>query len=120
MSVDIDLNREWKPGLQLDVDETELAIHKVVVQEQTLPSGRSDERLSFFKPERKRATGFQYGKNTDQPILDLVPCRNFLGQLFFSDLFLKILKWPSLLLGNIDGMLFDPFGVLKEKPFQFS
>jgi len=42
------------------------------------------------------------------------------GQLFFSDLFLKILKWSSLLLGDIDGVLFDPLGMLKEKPFQFS
>ena len=53
-------------------------------------------------------------------ILDLVPGSNFLGQLFFSDLFLKILKWASLLLGNIDGVLFDPLGMLKEKPFQFT
>src|SRR5712664_2173096 len=43
VTVEIDLHLEREPGLQLDVDEPQLAIHEVVIELQTLSPGRLDE-----------------------------------------------------------------------------
>src|SRR5206468_198542 len=43
VTVEVDLHLEREPGLQLDVDESQLAIHEVVVELQTLSPGRLDE-----------------------------------------------------------------------------
>src|SRR5258708_6967246 len=43
VTVEIDLHLEREPGLQLDVDQTQLAIHEVVIELQAFPSGRLDE-----------------------------------------------------------------------------
>ncbi len=43
VTVEVDLHLEREPGLQLDVDESQLAVHEVVVERQALPSGRLDE-----------------------------------------------------------------------------
>ena len=51
MSVDVHLNLEWKPCLQLDMHQSEIPIDEIEIQEQTLAACGSDERFSFFSPE---------------------------------------------------------------------
>jgi hypothetical protein len=43
VTVEIDLHLEGEPGLQLEVDEPQLAIHEVVIELQTLSPARLDE-----------------------------------------------------------------------------
>src|SRR5436853_29547 len=43
MAVHIDLDRHGKPGLNTDMDQTEVTIHEVEVQVQTLPPCCVDE-----------------------------------------------------------------------------
>jgi hypothetical protein len=51
MSVDVYLDLEWKPCLQLDMHEAEIRMDEIEVYEQALAACGSDERLSFFSPE---------------------------------------------------------------------
>src|SRR5438034_526942 len=51
MSVDVNLNLQWKPRLQLDMHQSEITIDEIEIQEQALAACGGDERLSFFSPE---------------------------------------------------------------------
>ena len=60
MSVDIHLDLERKPCLQLHMHQSEITIDEIEIQEQTLAACRSDERFSFCSPERERAAWLQH------------------------------------------------------------
>ena len=44
---------------------------------------------------------------------------NLFGKILFLDLLLKILKWPSFLFGDVEGVPLHALGVLNKKRFQF-
>ena len=56
--VDVDLDREGKPGLDTDVEEAEHRIDEVVVEEEALALGRNDSRPSLAESQPEAATGF--------------------------------------------------------------
>src|SRR5262245_15884095 len=51
MSVDVDLDLERKPGLQLDMHQPEIPTDEIEIHERALAACGSDKRFSFFCSE---------------------------------------------------------------------
>ena len=119
MSVDVHLYLKRKPGLQLDVDQAEVAVHEVVIKKQALAACGSHERLALLRAEGKRAAGLQNGEDTDQPVFDVITLGDLPRQFLFPHLLLEILKRPAFFLGQIQAMLLHAGRVLQKKRFQF-
>ena len=57
------------------MDETEVAIHEVKVQMQTLAPGGLHEEPPFLEAEGEGAARLEDGEDTNQPLLDAVALR---------------------------------------------
>ena len=49
MTVDVELDLKREPGLKADVNQTEIPIHEIEIQKQTLPPRGLDKGFAFFE-----------------------------------------------------------------------
>jgi hypothetical protein len=119
MAVQIDLNRHRKPGLNPNMDQTEIAIHEVEVQMQAFPPCRLDERaltrFRLFEFERERTARFKDRVDTHQTLLDAIALGERSRGLLFINVRCQVLEWPSLALGHRHRMIFDAFRVFEQE-----
>jgi hypothetical protein len=94
------------------MDETEVAVHEVEVQVQTLAPGGPNEGTSPLEAEGEGAAGLKDGKDTHQPLLDAVALGQLSSRVLLADIRHEILKRPRMLLSHGDRMVLHAFGAL--------
>ena len=120
MGIEIDLDHHRKPGLDLDVNETEPGIHEVGIQAQTLAPGRLHEGSAFVEPKRESRTGFEYAEDTDQTLPDLIPLNHFPSRLFHRHTARQVLEGSAFAFSPSLGVAFDTVGLFKQKRLQIA
>ena len=93
MTIDINLNRGWEPGLQTYMHEAKLFVHVVEIQTKATGFGgcKPGSSLPVFKPETM--TCLHDGKHTDQPLGNAVAQSDLPCAFFFANRCVYIFKW---------------------------
>ena len=94
------------------MDETEVAVHEVEIEMQTLAPSGLDEGTSLLETEGEGAAGLEDGKDTYQPLLDSVALGQLSSRVLLADIRHEILKRPRMLLSHGDRMVLHAFGAL--------
>jgi hypothetical protein len=97
MAVEVNLDLQGEPGLPLDVDEPELAVHEVVVEKQTLALGRLDV-VGLIPGQGVGAAGFEDRVDTDEAVLDAIALGELAGQSCHLGVLGEVLEGTSRLL----------------------
>jgi hypothetical protein len=104
--VHVDLELEGKPRLQLDMDQAEIAVHEVVVEEETLAFGGLNEGRALLPAEGEGPAGFERREDSDQAVLDVVALSELTGEGFLVRPLSKVLVGTPLARGHLMGMGF--------------
>ena len=67
MRIKIDLDLHGKPSLNTHMEETEVSIHEVEIEVQTLAPDGPNEGTPPLEAEGEGAAGLEDGKDTHQP-----------------------------------------------------
>src|SRR5271169_6732575 len=81
----VDLQGEWRPGLQTDVDEAQLRIEEIIVEHSLLTQPGNESRPPLAGNEGKRLAGFLGAQDTDQSRLDALLADQLLGPLLLLE-----------------------------------
>ena len=118
VAIHIDLDRKREPGLDLDVDEPELAVHKVVVELQALALGRVDPRLVLLPHQRERSARLDDRKHADKSLADAVSLGDLSSQILLSRRLAQVLVGPPRCRRHHASVLLDPFRLLEQEGFE--
>jgi hypothetical protein len=115
MPVDVDLDGEGKPRLQLDVDQPELAVDEIAVEVQALAPRGLDERVGLLPDQREGPARLQHGEDADQPLGDPVTRGDLPRHLLFAGRAAEILVGAARRMGHVEGVLFDPLRLREQE-----
>ena len=108
MAVEVDLDGEREPGLQADVEETELAVQEVEVEEEALPPRRADHRPPLPRGEAKAAARLDRGEDAHQALADAIAAGDLAGALVLPHGGLEVLPGTARLLCDRVGVRPQP------------
>ncbi|PYO56579.1 MAG: hypothetical protein DMD83_13650, partial [Candidatus Rokuibacteriota bacterium] len=117
MAVDIELEMQGKPRLELDVDEPEVGVHEVVVEEQALALGELHV-VALLPAQGERAAGFDHRVDADQALLDPIAFGQGAGQLVFVAGSWQVLTGPAGRLGHPAGVGLEALGLLDHEALE--
>ena len=86
VAVDVDLDGERQPGLQADVDQTELGIEEIVVEDALLSLPTDELGPLGSGDEREGRAGFQSAEDADEPLGNALVADEVLGPLILAEL----------------------------------
>jgi hypothetical protein len=117
MAVEVELDLQREPGLQLDVDQPELAVHEEVVEEQALALGRLDVG-GLIPAQGVGAAGFEHRIDADQAVLDAIARGELAGQGFHLGVLGEVLEGAAGLLGHPPRVSLEASRLLEQEAFE--
>src|SRR6202030_3868781 len=115
VAVDVDLERERRPGLQADVNEAKLRIEEVIVEDVLLPWLGDETRPIFAGDEGKGVAGFLSAEDADEPAFDALIAHEPLRPLVLLEGALAIEISALVFTRPTLGMFHEPFGPLRRQ-----
>ena len=115
VAVDVHLDPEGKPRLQLHVDEAEVAVHEIVVEVQALASGIPDVRRATVPLQGKRSARLHRRQHAHQSLRNFVACGDPACHVLLPDDLPEVLVGPSGARTQVQGMSLEPGRLLEEK-----
>jgi len=85
VAIDVDLERKRSPGLQADMDQTELGIEKIVVENALGAWPGDDAGSSFAGHKCKGVAGFLGAEDADQAAFDALLANELLSPVFLAE-----------------------------------
>jgi hypothetical protein len=111
VAVEVDLDLQREPGLHPNVQQTQIAVHEVVVQVQALALGGLHVGLPGGEAQRERAARLQGREDTHQTIVDAVTLGDLARGIFLAHLGAQVLERPAVLASHGQCMRLDALGV---------
>ncbi len=118
MAVQADLDDQRKPGLDADVQQSELAVQEIEVQRQALPLRIDQSRPVCSRDHLETLTRLDRPQHADQALRETVPLNHLADQVFFANGPIDVQKWPLRLGGDGLSLIFDPLRVLHDKSLE--
>ena len=84
VAIDVELDDERQPGLQTNVDQSELGIEEVIIKDPLLPKSTDEPRTIGTRYECKGGTRFLGGEDADEPLGDALIADEVLCLSWFS------------------------------------
>jgi hypothetical protein len=99
MAIDVDLDGERQPGLQTNVNQSELGIEEAIIKNPLLPRPTDELRTIGTRYERKGRTRFLGGEDADEPLGGALIADEVLCSLVLAELASAILVYAAGLPG---------------------